>query len=458
MQPLGYKGTTLDKKTLPDEINSAMSIHLQNKADVQRLIGIFKGKQDIFSRANDDKKRLVNNMIVINYANAFTRQIVGYTYPNGISYVQLQSEYMQDVTKINRFMKAEDKNTLDKIMADEQSIFGTHYRAILPDLIETDETPFEILKLSPYHTFIAYSTYNNRLPVYGCTYYPIKDKNGLTRFIYQIYTSNMCYVYNSASENGITEDDFVSETPHILKSVPIIEYPNNEFRIGDWEMAVGLFNAINNMASDSLNDVEQTVLSYLALFGVETPSEEDLNFMKKNRILVFNGAKGAVQNAKFITAQIDGNSANLLRTYLEDALRVVVGIPDRNSAGGGDTGEAINAKNGWREIDVVAKNKTMFTEAAERKLLKIALQILSPKYISDDLTVVDIDIKIPRNKNDNLQTKTQSGSTLYKMGINKTDVAEIMDLTTDVEGFVKRWEEAEKEKSAKEDIDNFQCS
>ena len=88
---------------------------------------------------------------------------------------------------------------------------------------------------------------------------------------------------------------------------------------------------------------------------------------------------------------------------MEDATRLVCGIPDRNSSGRRDTGEAINAKNGWREIDTVAKNKTMYTEMAECRFLKIVLNILSPKYISDKITPLDIDIKIPRNKDENLQ-------------------------------------------------------
>jgi len=446
MQPKGYSGATLDQNTLPKEISSAIMIHNRNVEDIRKLRAVFKGDQDILKRGKDGTDRFVNNMVVINYANAFTRQIVGYTYPDGIQFVQNDETFLVDVEKINRFMKAEDKNTLDKIMADEQSIFGTHFRAILPDAIMPDETPFEIVNLNPDYTFVAYSSYNTQLPVYGCTFYPILDGQTITGYVYQIYTSNMCYTYKSISTYGVQTQDFVSAKPHILRSVPIIEYANNEFRMGDWEMAVELFNSINNMASDSLNDVTQTVLSYLVLFGVDTPTPEELADMKKNRTMTFPGAVGVTQNAKFLTAQLDGSSADLLRTYLENALRVVVGIPDRNSSGGGDTGAAIDAKNGWREIDTVARNKTMFTEAAERKLLRIALQILSPKHVSSDLTVVDVDIKIPRNKSDNLQTKTQAALNMSQMGMDKADIVEVLDTTTDHEGQIKRWEAAEKQK------------
>lgn len=370
----------------------------------------------------------------------------------------IEESVRDGVEKINRFMKSENKNMLDKIMETEQSIWGTHYRAILPDTVMPDECPFEILPLPADDTFVAYSSYDPNFPVYGCTMHPLTpETNGLmaSQYVYKIYTNNLCYTYVSDGNCGVQATDLrwvtlesgkkAPAAPHILGRVPIIEYPNNEFRMGDWEMAIDLFDAINSMSSDCLNDVEQTVLSYLVLLGVDDPDEKKLQEMRKYRILTLHGNQGANQDAKFITAQLDGQSAELLRAYYENALRVVVGIPDRNSSGGGDTGKAIENKNGWREIDTVAKNKVMFAEASERNLLRIALQILSPKYVPNDLSVLDIDISIPRNKNDDILSKAQSGNEMYQMHIAKTDIVSYMDFTTDVEGVVKRWEKSEQQ-------------
>lgn len=454
MQPAGFEGTTLDETTLPEELNRALSIHEGNRRDIQRLRGIYLGEQNIYLREKDGVDRFVNNMICVNYANAFTRQIVGYTYPAGIQFVPIEEKVRPGVEKINRFMKSENKNMLDKVMETEQSIFGTHYRAILPDTVMPDECPFEILPLNADNTFVVYSIYDPNLPVYGCSMHPTKqDMAGFDsgKWVYKIYTNNLCYTYVSESNGSVQPTDLQGPpAQHILRHVPILEYPNNEFRLGDWEMAIDLFDAVNDMSSDSLNDVAQTVLSYLVLMGVDDPTEAELKLMRKYRILTLKGPQGVNQDAKFITAQLDGASADLLRAYFENALRVVVGIPDRNSSGGGDTGEAINAKNGWREIDTVAKNKAMFTEASERQMLRIALQILSPKYVPENMSVLDIDISIPRNKNDNLQTKTQSGSEMYQMHMPKVDITRTMDITSDVDGFVKRWEASEKEALAQQ--------
>ena len=136
-----------------------------------------------------------------------------------------------------------------------------------------------------------------------------------------------------------------------------------------------------------------------------------------------------------------------LRSYLEEALKFVVGIPDRDTGqAGSDTGVSAQIRTGSGDLEIVAQNKCLYTEAAERRTLRIILKILELSGRSLGITDSDIDIEIPRSKTDNLQSKVQAGSTLYAMNINKADIAKAMDLSTDLAGFIARWEQTEKEK------------
>jgi hypothetical protein len=103
-------------------------------------------------------------------------------------------------------------------------------------------------------------------------------------------------------------------------------------------------------------------------------------------------------------------------------------------------------RDGWADLELVARKKEMYWRAAEMQSLNLALNILHSKNIVPDLNSIDVDIKFSRNKNDNLQSKVQAGATLYSMGVGKIDVASAMDITTDNTEFVKRWEEAEEVK------------
>lgn len=142
MQQKGFVGTTLNKETLPSELNNALMIHAKNRAEMHQLLDIYENRQKIFKRSADD--RLVNNMVSV-------------PYPNGIQLVQNKMDYLKDVETINRFLRAENKIAFDKVMADEQSIFGTHFRAVLPDTVQFDTSPLEIYAMDIFNTFVAYS-------------------------------------------------------------------------------------------------------------------------------------------------------------------------------------------------------------------------------------------------------------------------------------------------------------
>lgn len=446
LQPREYLGEPLDDRTIAREVNKALLIHRKNEEECKALFRIYRGNQEILYRQRGN--RIVNNRVVLDYPLAFTRNITGYTYAGGIRYVPTEDTYAEQVRVLNNFMRCENKHVFDKTMADNQSITGTSYLSIFPDEMEKNGVPFELSDLSPEHAFVAYSAMNKNVPVFSWNVFPIFT-NGTRYWVHQVYSREHKWLFQSRSRYAVRQEDLLKEKSHahILGEVPIIEYPNNQFRLGDWECSVSVFNALNNMASDGINDVEQTVLSYLALFGVDL-EPEDLEKMKKNRILVFKGASGINQDAKFITAQLDGNSAQLLRSYLEQALKFIVGIPDRDvGQSGSDTGISAEVRTGSNDMEIVARNKTIFTSMSERRLLRIALNILSPKYLKD-LRVENIDIDIPRNKLTDIVSKTQAGSTAYSMGIAKTDVARIMDVTNDIIGFCDRWEKNEQKKDS----------
>ena len=59
--------------------------------------------------------------------------------------------------------------------------------------------------------------------------------------------------------------------------------------------------------------------------------------------------------------------------------------------------------------------------------------------VSKNFKLEDIDIKLPRNKNDNIQTKAQSFSTLMSTkAIAPEDALAMADMTTDITGVVER--------------------
>ena len=138
-----------------------------------------------------------------------------------------------------------------------------------------------------------------------------------------------------------------------------------------------------------------------------------------------------------------------LREYLEEAYKTIFGIPDRKTrgGGGGDTGDAVKLRDGWADIEIVARIKESYFKIAKKKQIAVAIKILQLLGMARiDFKTIDLDVKFTRNKNDNLQTKAQAYSTLHgTKTLDPADSLEICDMTTDVVEVIDRgkkyWEE-----------------
>ena len=133
---------------------------------------------------------------------------------------------------------------------------------------------------------------------------------------------------------------------------------------------------------------------------------------------------------------------NNLREYLEEAYKTIIGIPDRKTrgGGGGDTGDAVKLRDGWADIEIVARIKESYFKIAKKKQIAVAIKILQLLGMAKiDFKTIDLDVKFTRNKNDNLQTKAQAFSTLHgTKTLDPADALEICDMTTDVVEVIDR--------------------
>ena len=244
----------------------------------------------------------------------------------------------------------------------------------------------------------------------------------------------------------------VSRNPLGLNPITMIE--NSLFLTGDWEQAISVMEATNQVASDSLNDIEGTIKALLVVIGAEFADDDDdasLNKVKQNRILTLTRASGDTSNldAKFIAPQLDSTSTQNIREYLEEARNIITGIPDRsNNSSGGDTGLAVLNRDGWTDIEIVARLKELFFKKGKKQQLAVGIKILQMlDLIQDDLSVINIDLIIGRHSQDNLQTKTQAFSTLVATGELATiDCLELSNLTNKTREMVERGKEAKKER------------
>jgi len=121
------------------------------------------------------------------------------------------------------------------------------------------------------------------------------------------------------SVNGYVLDDTepVNPMPHLFNFVPLIEYPNNEERIGDAEKVLALIDAYDRKESDIDSELEQWRLAYMKAIGADITSEvvEDAKYTG-----AFNLPEGADLafiekniNVAAIDSHLNRLEANILR-------------------------------------------------------------------------------------------------------------------------------------------------
>lgn len=435
-------------------MQKALSIHSSNKQDCEYLINYFLGDQDILYRPPAETSN-INNKTVVNYAYPITRQIVGYTYAEGVELVQKDMSKKDAVNKLSDYYSYENAYYVDICTGLYDSICGVAYQITLPNsMITKDNTPdipFVYEALDPRSTGVIFSSSVGN-PQIGS--FMITTMNNRTK-IYTVYTDKYKFTII-----GMNADKKKTEINPIGKD-PITMIENSLFLTGDWEQAISVMNAQNQVTSDALNDIEGTIKSLLVILGAEFDDEDsddnNVKKVKKNRILTLTAPGGGNVDAKFISPQLESISVQNIREYLEDARNVITGIPDRSAnSSGGDTGTAVLNRDGWTDIEIVARLKELFFKKGKKKQLEVGIRILQMlDLIDDDLKVIDLEPVIGRHTTDNLSTKTTAFSTLVATGELATiDALELSGLTNKTREMVERGEQAKKKRKEEEKQEN----
>lgn len=455
----------INENTIPTIINGAMNRHLKNRDEIEYLYRYFRGDQPILERIKLIRPD-VNNKIAINNAFSTVRNAVGYFLGEPIQFTAKRNEISSDIEKLNAYMDSENKACEDMAVGNWGSISGAGYRLISVDSpSERDEASFEIPTLDPRNTFVVYSTTVGHAAVLGVTYNDLLNDDGSvvgTKFT--VYDKDYQYIYvvKGNFRNQIKPQDLRSMKPHYLGDVPIIEYPNNEWRMGDFEMVLTIFDAINKNFSDRENSVEQIVNSILVFVNCELEKAKDnpqgisgLEQLKENLAIEIKSSTGQQADIKFVNSAVNQNEAETLAQSLIDYAYAITGIPDRKSSAngsGGDTGDAVYLRDGYQALELVARTKERHFRKSERQMLRIVCRIID---IFDKIKIrpMDVDIRFVRNRTNNIVNKSQALLNFATAKVmHPTDMLAAIGITETPEDMARRGQAYWEKQVAEEEL------
>jgi SPP1 family phage portal protein len=439
-----------------DVVQSALSIHNVNKRDMTYLYDYYKGDQPILYREKEIRPEICNK-IVMNRAYEIVSFKRGYLLTENIQYIRkgdsASKEQPEEIRKLNEYMDTEGKATKDSVLAEWMYITGTGYRAVFakswvspddPTPHDEDDAPFDVFTLDPRECFVAYSRSIGNAPVFACVQSkPVNTVNEDGE--YTVYTADKIF--------SISNGNVISTEDNALGYIPIVEYPENNSRLGAFEIVLGILDSINLIESNALDDIEQVVQALLVLIGVDIETK-DADGNTVNTIDAIR-AQGGISipegsDAKYLTNMLNQGSTKSLAADLESAWLEICGMPNRNGGSStSDTGAAVQLRDGWSSAEVMAMNtQTMWAES-EKQFLRIVLKIIG---LVEPMSLKPTDIIPHFNRQNavNIQSKVQAFTGLVAAGLDKRDCVKISGIAFDVESVVENWKKAEAEAEKKQ--------
>ena len=407
-------------------MDKAITIHNQNRREIDYLYHYVGGDQPILYRTKDVRPEIKND-VVENHALEIVRFMTAQTYGEPIQYVSMKGRESVSVIvdKINDYMRAIDKAFYDVQIGDWQSTCGTAYRETWSktrDEIDEGEPAMGIDCADPRDNFIVYSSQHGHKSLASFSRcYDEKDEE------YWLCTTPK-RVFKI--KNGKIESNTYNGHGRIL----LVEYPNNIRRLSDVEIVITMLDAINKIQSNRIDGIEQFVQAFIKFVNCEIDETTFLKMCKIGALKVKTVNASMPADVGMVSSQLDQEQTQVSKDDLYKNVLVIEGMPSREQNTGGDTGQAVYLRNGWDFAEQRAKIDEPVTIKAEKEFLRIALNILKVKQqIPDNITVADIDVKITRNNTDNMLVKAQALIYLLEKGIHPKIAIRTVSLWSDPE-------------------------
>ena len=296
---------TLKEEIDKEELHRLILAHQQYQNKYKKAWDYFEGRHNILHRElGDDTKP--NHKCVMNYPSYICSVRNGYFSGNPITLVSEDKEMLKQLNEVldyNNFHSVFGR--LDEI----SSIYG-HANLIL--YIDKNGE-MKIKALDPTCSFVVYDCTLDMDRKFGIIYNKfIDDATGDLIYKVDVYDKDYHYVYTGAEDKF----ELISTQEHYFGDVPLIEFVEKEDRMGCFENCYDIIDALEQIVSDNLNTMDYFGNSYLLLKNLSGTTREDIEEMKKNRVLLVEEDGDAKFICPVIESQFTQNNFKSLHSEL----------------------------------------------------------------------------------------------------------------------------------------------
>lgn len=388
---------TITPENVSNVVSKAMTVHMRNRAEIQYLYDVYRGKQDIRLKEKVVRPE-INNKVMVNRANEIVTFKTAYLLGEPLQYVSNGGDdtVSAKVNTLNEFMRAESKDTKDKEIADWMHVCGVGIRMVVPDEEgEEDGSPVCIYTLDPRDAFVIYHSGVGHKRMAGVLRQWDEDGNPYEC----VYTREWYF--------EIAGGEIKKQEARTIPYIPIIEYPNNDARMGAFEVVLPLLNAINTVESNRVDSIQDFVNAFDVFQNCEIDSEAYKALSSGGMAIQIKGQPNMEAKVYRIASELNQTNTQTLVDDLYDTALTICGMPNRNGGSStSDTGTAVIYRDGFAEAESRAKDTEKTFIRSEREFLRIVLYIC--RNTADlDLRLSDIKPEFTRKNLSNVQSKAQ---------------------------------------------------
>jgi SPP1 family phage portal protein len=410
----------------------------ENQKKIQHFWEIYENKHEIYNktrRYEDDSD--INNKVSTPHLWAIVNFKSGYALGNPKEYAQTEEKQTDDIKYLNKYSKSANMRTIDKNVANWVYATGVGYYFTEPksEIYDSEtEAPYD-LWLRPADTCAKiYSSYNGEEELFDMlvtSYKKINQGKEKEYILISIYLPDVYYEFEcdntipNTPKFGIRADK--TRTRPIYKKLPLTEKFANESRIGVVEIGETLQNAIDNIYSNEVDNVQDLVNEMLIFRNCvlgSTPEEKAKNLRdaKRGGALEIKDPNPDIEaDVKTLSTKLDHTDILSLMESIKNELYATCGVPIAisDTSNGGNKQGALQLGNGWENAYDRLLDEINSFLVADYKLLDKILTICKkdPNSKLNELNASEIEIKYNPNMTDNMVSKSQAYQTFIQCGV-----------------------------------------
>ena len=401
-------------------------VHLKNYYNGYHAINRKRGRE------NSE----VNNKAVNNFAKYISDISVGFFIGQPVSY-KTTAEHENELSLLLDIFRYNDEQAHNMNLAEESSITGAGYEILYLD----NDAEIRMAALPSEEMILVTDATLEENIICAIRHYRVYDFN-------QVSYEEFVEVYGKADVKRYSYSGgslrLLSSEANYFGEVPVIEYPNNRQRRGDFENVITLIDAYNLVQSLSLDDLEDFTDAFLVLKNVHLRDAEDAKHFRRNKIIELE--EGG--DAQWLIKNINNTYTENIKTRLQNDIHKFSNIPDMSddSFSGNASGVAIKYKLIGLE-QIRSRKEREFKKSLQRRIELIANVLRLKSQPAIDFR--DVEMQFTANIPANVQELAQIVTSLDGVVSQKT----LLGLLPFIENPAEEMDELTKENNPNEDSD-----